>query len=124
MKANNKETNHFKVLAVIVTGFAVIYALTAWKCLLWISIIAGVFGIFSKRLLRIIVRIWDKISFVLSKIIPNLVLATVYYLILTPIALLSKFFSKSDHLMLKNNVESMFVDYYKEIKKTDFEKPW
>lgn len=124
MNAKNKESNPYKVLAVIVTGFLVVYALSMWKWALWTALAAGVTGILSKKLLGLIILLWDKITLVLSKIIPNILLAAIYYLFLTPVALLAKFFTRADHLMLKNNSETLFTEYNREIKASDFEKPW
>ncbi len=124
MNSKSKESNPYKTLSVIITGFIVIYALFFWKWALLTALITGIFGLISKNILHYIIFIWDKISLILSKIVPNILLASVYYLFLTPVALLSKLVTKSDHLMLKNNSDSLFMDYNKEISKSDFEKPW
>jgi len=121
---SKKDNNLYKTLSVIVTGFAVVSLLLSAKWSLLVAILIGVFGLLSKKLLEIIVFVWDKISFVLSKIVPNILLAFVFYVFLTPIAILSRIFGKSDPLMLKNKSNSLFIDYTKKLTKSEFEKPW
>jgi hypothetical protein len=65
-----------------------------------------------------------KLSFVLSKIIPNILLSIVYFLCLVPIAFLSRLFAKKDVLILKNKSNSLFVNVNENFDKTFFEKPW
>lgn len=124
MNAKIKDTNQYKVLAVIVTGFIVVFVISSWKWALWIALLAGITGLISTKILALIILFWDKISQILSKIIPNILLATVFYFFLTPVAILAKLFTRADHLKLKNNSSSLFNDYNKEIKASDFEKPW
>lgn len=124
MNAKIKDTNQYKILAVIVTGFIVVFVISSWKWALWIALLAGITGLISEKILALIILFWDKISQILSKIIPNILLATVFYFFLTPVAILAKLFTRADHLKLKNNSSSLFNDYNKEIKASDFEKPW
>jgi len=64
-----------------------------------------------------------KLAQFLSYIIPNILLSIVYYLILFPISLLSKLFTK-DPLMLSSKYDSYFIDVNKEMDKESFKKMW
>ena len=108
-------------ILVIVVGFIIIYAYSKNYIFLRISIIIGLFGVISDSASLIIDKIWFKISHILSLIIPNILLGSIFYLILFPIALLSRLFKKDDPLMLPNNRESMFKNKIQKFKNISFE---
>lgn len=124
METKKSKDFQYKTALVIVVGFIIIFAITAWKYMLWVALIAGVGSLLSSKFLHVFLYAWDKLTLILSKIIPNLLLTIIFYFFLTPVALLSKFLSKKDHLKLKNNSESLFIINEKVITKIDFEKPW
>jgi hypothetical protein len=111
-------------ILVIVVGFRIIYAYSKNYNFLRISIIIGLLGAISDKASLVIDKIWFKISHILSLIVPNILLGLIFYLILLPIALLSRIFKKDDPLMLYNNKESLFKNKTQKFKNISFEKPW
>ena len=111
-------------ILVIVVGFIIIYTYSKNYNFLRISIIIGLLGVISDSASLIIDKIWFKISYILSLIIPNILLGSIFYLILFPIALLSRLFGNKDALMLINNKESFFKNRIQKFKITSFENPW
>ena len=111
-------------ILVIVVGFIIIYAYSKNYNFLRISIIIGLLGVISDSASLIIDKIWFKISFILGLIVPNILLGLIFYIILFPIALLSRLIKKDDPLMLSNNKESFFKNRIQNFKITSFEKPW
>ena len=111
-------------ILVIVVGFIIIYAYSKNYNFLRISIIIGLVGVISDNASLIIDKIWFKISYILGLIVPNILLGLIFYIILFPIALLSRIFKKDDSLMLSNNKESFFKNRIQNFKITSFEKPW
>jgi hypothetical protein len=111
-------------ILVIVVGFIIIYAYSKNYNFLRISIIIGLLGVISDSASLIIDKIWFKISYILGLIVPNILLGLIFYIILFPIALLSRIFKKDDPLMLSNNKESFFKSRIQKFKITSFEKPW
>ena len=109
---------------VIVVGFIIIYAYSKNYNFLRISIIIGLVGVISDSASLIIDKIWFKISYILGLIVPNILLGLIFYIILFPIALLSRIFKKDDPLLLTNNKESFFKNRIQKFKITSFEKPW
>jgi len=109
---------------VIVVGFIIIYAYSKNFNFLNVSIIIGLLGVISDKASLLIDKIWFKISHILSLIIPNILLGLIFYLILFPIALLSRLFGNKDALMLINNKESFFKNRIQKFKITSFENPW
>jgi len=57
-------------------------------------------------------------------IIPNILLSVVFYLFLTPLALLSRIGKDKNPLSLKNTQATLFKEYTREFDKASFEKPW
>lgn len=88
-----------------------------------VLILAGI-GVTSPKVSIIIEKVWFKVAFILSQIIPNILLIVIFFFILTPTALLSKIFSTSANLFLKNSGESFFVNSNKSFDKEGFERAW
>tara|TARA_B100001175_G_C19479326_1_gene626177 strand:+ start:1016 stop:1381 length:366 start_codon:yes stop_codon:yes gene_type:complete len=86
-------------------------------------ILSGV-GIFSSKISTIIEKIWFKFSYILSQIIPNILLSVIFFLILTPIAALSKLFNSQTNFNSNNNQKTTFVTQNKSFDKKSFERAW
>ena len=113
-----------KTVLVITTGFLILYLVTDWQWTLTVSVVVGLSGIISKKLAEFINYIWMKLAWVLSLIIPNILMSAIFYLFLTPIALLSRVFGEPNQLNLKNTESSLFKVRNKEFSKSSFEKPF
>ena len=119
-----KNNDPIKTILIISVGFTVIYLITRFDWTIYISLVIGLIGIFSDYFRKKIHFIWMKLAWILSLIIPNILLSIIYYLFLFPISILSGLFRKEDLLMLKNNTMSMFKKTNKSFDKNSFEKPW
>src|SRR5690554_6088415 len=113
-----------KTVLVITIGFLILYLVTEWQWTLTVSVIVGLSGVISKKLAEFINFIWMKLAWVLSLIIPNILMSAIFYLFLTPIALLSRIFGEPNQLNLKNTESSLFKSHNKEFTKSSFEKPF
>ena len=119
MKSDPKTT-----LLVITLGFVVVYLITRMNWALIVALVVGFAGLFSDFLAEKIDWLWMKLTWVLSMIVPNILLSLVFFLILTPVAIFSRILGKKDPLSLKNTAPSLFKDYNKVFDKPSFEKPW
>ena len=72
-----------------------------------ISIIFLILGLMNSKILTPLNKIWVKFGELLGKIIAPLVMALVYFFILTPISLIMRIFGK-DLLNLKSSEESSY----------------
>ena len=81
-------------------------------------------GVLSYKSSVIIEKIWFKVSYILSQIIPNILLSLIFFLILTPIALLSKMFNSQTNFNSKNNQKTTFITKDKLFDKKSFERAW
>lgn len=120
----NIKNNPTKTVLTISVGLIVVYLFTKVKWVLDISLVIGLIGVFSTYLSKKIDFLWMKLAWVLSKIIPNIVLGIVFYLFLFPLSVLSKLFIGKDILNLKNTSTSIFKTSNKNFEKVSFEKPW
>lgn len=118
-----KQDTSRTTMLVISTGFIVIYFIFKADWALYVSLAVGLTGIISGFLSRMIEILWMKLAKVLSYIVPSILLSLVFYLILFPVALLWRLFTK-DPLMLKSNYKSFFIDINKDFEKKSFEKIW
>ena len=122
MKISHKDT--FKTILVITIGMLLIHLIFSQDWALYLAVFIGLSAIISTFLATKIEWAWMKLAWVLSKIIPNIILALIFYLVLTPVALLSRLFGEPDPLKLKNNSDSIYRHSNKVFEKSTFEKPW
>jgi len=116
--------NPIKTVLTISVGFLFIHLLGKFNWALWISFSVGLIGVFSEKLSVIIERVWMKLAFVLSKIVPNIVLAFIFFLLLWPIAFLTKIIRKKEFLKLKHSNDSFYTLKNGEYNKAFFENMW
>ncbi|MDG1332096.1 MAG: hypothetical protein P8P74_07190 [Crocinitomicaceae bacterium] len=124
MSATSKSTNPTKTVLVITVGFLVLYFVSKQIVFLYIAMGVGILGAISSYLAEKIDWIWTKLGWLLSFIVPNIIMTLIFYLILTPTAFLSRLFGKSDPMDLKNTQASLFKEKEYEFSKESFEKPW
>lgn len=124
MAAIKIKSNPVKTVLVIVTGFLILHLLFAWTWALYASALIGVLGLISILLAKAIEWVWHQLTWVLSLIIPNILLSMIFFLVLTPVAWLSRLFGNRDPLMLGRVYPSTFRDVNKRFDKVSFEKPW
>ena len=120
----NLKSEPIKTCLTIAVGFIVVFLATKGQWAIYVSLIVSAIGLFSDYLSQKIDFVWMKLTWVLSLIVPNILLGAIFYLFLFPISMLSKLFGKSDPLLLKNNNNSTFTTEHKEFSKASFEKPW
>ena len=113
-------------ILVIVLGFLLLYFIFRWQGFLVISVVLGLPGLLSSYLRTYIVKGWEKLAKVLGFINSRIILSVIFFLILTPIALLSRLFSK-DRMQLRRKrpeEDSYFKIREHEYGAEDFENPW
>jgi hypothetical protein len=123
MKINNK-MNPAKTVLTISVGFLLVYLVTKAQWSLQVAFIIGLVGVLSDYLSKKIEYLWMKLTWLLSKIVPNILLGAVFYIFLFPIALISRVFGKNDNLKLRNKSATVFVETNKTFDKHSFENPW
>jgi hypothetical protein len=120
---NNKAEN-IRTLMVMAAGFIVIYLIWDLKWAIYIALALTIAGSFSSYLSKWIAWGWMKLAWVLSLIIPNILLGIVFFLVLFPTAMMSKLFRTKSNFTLKNNRDSFFIDVNKDFEPNCFDKPY
>lgn len=118
------KTNPTQTILVIVIGLVLLFLISEWKWTIQAAFMLGLIGIFSTNLSKKIDFLWMKLAWVLSLIIPNILLSIIFYLMLTPLAFLTKLFGEKDPLKIKPQPSSLFRTVNKEYNKESFEKLW
>jgi hypothetical protein len=119
MKSDPRQT-----ILVITLGMIVVYLAFQVKWAITAALLVGIAGLLSDKLAEKIDWLWMKLTWVLSMIVPNILLSAVFYLFLTPIAIFSRIFGEKNPLSVKNIAPSLFKDHGKPFDKASFEKPW
>lgn len=118
------KSNPSKTVLVITVGFLVLYLIFGNKYFLTIGIIIGILGVLSGWVSQKIEWFWFKLTYVLSLIIPNVLLGVIFYLILTPIAFFAGLAQKTDTLQIKKPEISSFSTVNKKYSPSDLKNPW
>jgi hypothetical protein len=85
--------------------------------------VIGIIGLISDFLAQKIEWFWFKLTWVLSLIVPNILLSIIFYLFLFPISVLARIFSKSNFLQLKKS-NSTWVKVEKTFDGESMQNPW
>ena len=120
---SNNETP-YKIVLLLTAAALCLYFIKKWDVLLYSAATLSIASLLSHRFAKSIDYIWRKIAWLLSLVLPKLLLTFVFYLVLTPLALLSRLNKKSDPLQLKKVEGTVFREVEIEFEKKDFEKPW
>ena len=117
-------TGSFRTVLTITAGFLVIFLITKAAWTLAVAAGAAVLGALFPALADLISRGWDLLARALGLVVPNILLGLIFYLVLFPLALLSRLFGQKDSLRLKRSSGSMFKTREKPFTKASFEQPW
>lgn len=124
------ESNPSKTVLTIVVGLLAVYFVIAmrWEIdqpwLLKIATIIGLLSVISNYIAIKIEWLWFKLTWVLSLIVPNILLSILFYAFLFPVAILSRITSNKNFLQLKNSGKGTWIDVQKDFQSKDLENPW
>lgn len=115
-----------KAQLVIVTGMVVLYFVfkSRYPWFLYIGGAVGVISLAVPYLGDLIVKGWYKIAEVLGAINGRILLSIIFFIFLTPIALLSRLFIKAPLSLKKEEGKSAFTDRNHRYTAKDLENVW
>ncbi|NLA25588.1 MAG: hypothetical protein GX879_11540 [Bacteroidales bacterium] len=119
MQKNEKNKYYSSVLAIVIGLIAIYLIFKTSKWVLIASIATGLVAIIIPFLARLIHYAWMGLGKILGLIISPIILSIVFFVILTPIALLKKLVTKT-----KPQQNTNFKLVNKEYSRKDFENPW
>jgi hypothetical protein len=114
----------YKTILIIVLGLIVLSLVWHSIYFIYAALVVGFLSAFSQTIANTIHCIWMKLAKVLSYIMPNIILGILFYLVLSPIALLQRFLKKNKSIVLSNNSNSTLIESNRVFDKSHFEKPW
>ncbi|MEL6923554.1 MAG: SxtJ family membrane protein [Bacteroidota bacterium] len=117
-----KQNTHTTIL-VMVTGFLVLYFIFKAQWLITVAASVAVVSLVIPPVGRLIEKAWYKLAQVLGWINTRILLSIVFFLILFPIAWLTRLFGKVS-LQLKRPKDTVFTTRNHQYSKADFENMW
>ena len=125
----NREKKVEAILAIVVGFLALYFIFGVWRgfevdWMLWVSLIVGVLSMMSDTVMNGITMVWFKFAEFLGNYITGpILLGIVFFLILFPISVLARIFSK-DNLMRKKRDDSYYVERNHAYVTEDIENIW
>ncbi len=120
----NLKSNPTKTVLTITVGFLIVYLITKWSWALSVAGAIGLAGLLSDFLASKIEWLWMKLTWILSLIVPNILLSLLFFLFLFPVAILTRLFGKRNMLQLKNSDSTTWIEDRKEFDAKSMENPW
>ena len=118
-----KEKKYETVLAIIL-GLLVINIITGIKFLVTLCLCLSIIALFWNWGSGWITFIWLKLSHVLGWVMSKVILGIIFYVVLVPIALLSRLFNKDLLNLKKNEKDGYYTERNHEYTPEDLENPW
>jgi len=112
-----------KSILVIVLGFSILSLIFKQPLLLYFGLSVGVLSITSVRIESLILKGWFGLAHILGWINTRILLSIIFYIFLTPIALLYRIFS-NDPMKLKQPKESTFEERNHTYIPEDLKNQW
>ena len=118
------KTDPIKTILIIALGLIILYLKFQLNWILYVALSISIGGVISQKISKTIDFLWMKLAWVLSLIVPKIVLTIIFYMILSPMAFIAKLFGAKNGIVLKNTGTSSFIEINKKFEKSSFEKPW
>lgn len=114
----------FETILTITAGLLVFYLIFRIDSILYTALGVAVVGLFSRFLGGIITKLWLKLAEYMGMVSSPILLSIVFYLFLTPIALMYQLFNRSNSMLKKQKQTSCYFERDHRYIPEDFENPW
>ena len=118
------ESDKIKAQLVIVTGLVVMYFIFKSQYFLMAAAFVGIISIAIPVAGDLIVKGWYKIAEILWAINGKILLSAVFFVVLFPVAVISRIGKKNPLSLKRENTNSVFVERNHKYKKEDLEQVW
>lgn len=123
MEQRHSDKAVVQTLLVWVLVFLIVFFVRSERAWLMAAVVFAAIGVFLMPVARLIHRLWMALADGLSRVIPSLLLGAVFFIVLTPIALLMRV-TRGSALVLKRRERSMLQELSKHYPPESFTKPW
>ena len=119
-----KKQNTAQVILSIVVGILAIAMIFHQPLFSYLALGIGLLSLFSDFFAEKMAWLWTKIGQALGYINGNILLSVIFFIILTPVAVLMKYLAKKDNLLLKKPTTSVFITRNHQYEAKDMENVW
>ena len=128
MDNNKQRIKDLEAIIAICTGlivFAFIFEEkeNIYRNFLILAGIIGILSILSKFFVKYLALIWMKLAEGMGYVMSKVVLSSIYYLILSPIAAIYRLTNKNN-MKARPKIDSVFENRNHKFNKNDFDNPW
>lgn len=128
MKTRHKQPERIlelETLAVLAAFSLIINISTGHRAFIWLALACLLTSLFVKSLARVITRLWMQFGVFIGAFNNRLILTAVYFIVLTPVALLSRLFTRNP-LIIKpdRGRNSYYYDRNHTFTRSDLKKLW
>ena len=122
MKLNN--TNEYKIILTVVVGFLILVQFFNWQFLYPYITIFGVLTLGVSILRKLFIKLWFSFAKVMGSINGTILLSILFFIIVTPIAILFRLFNKKSKYINNKKKHSYFNERNHLFVKDDLEFPF
>lgn len=119
-----KKQNTAQVILSIVVGLLAIAMIFHKPIFTYFALGIGLLSLLSDFFAEKVAWLWTKIGQALGYINGNILLSVIFFIILTPLAILMKYLAKKDNLLLKKPKSSVFSTRNHQYVAKDMENVW
>ncbi len=116
--------NNSKTILSIVVGLVALSLVFKIPVLIKIALLIGLLSLISVFIEEKIAWLWSKIGQGLGYINGNILLSIIFFILLTPIALIMRYIAGKDNLVLKKPKDTVFVTRNHQYEAKDLEDVW
>lgn len=124
MNKSTYKADTTKTVLLLALSGVVFYFIYRQDWILHVALVVGILGLISDKLSFYIDFFWRKLGWLLGLVVPKVILSIVFFIFLTPLAILSRIFGPKDPLDLTYKGGSLFKVVDKKYEKSHFEKMW
>lgn len=118
-------TNQHATIIALMVGLTFLYFIFDARPALWVAAALGCIALVSPRLTQKITSAWHAGAHAVGFFLSYAILTVVFFLILTPLAIMNRLFAAESPLRLrKKSGGTYYILRHHRFSASDFEKPW
>jgi hypothetical protein len=119
----SREKNLETMLTLVVAGI-VLFVICKSGWILYAAILIGVIGLLFKKLSSSISRLWIWLAETLGSVISRIILSAIYILLLLPVAMFVRLFSRDPMQLSRRDRKSSYIIRHHTFRANDLINPW
>lgn len=120
----DKQQSAYEIIAAFVTLSIILYLIFDLKYILYSGLFLGLTALLIRSFAKLVQKSWNLLAKLLNFFISRILLSIVFFLVLTPIALLYRLLGKDNIQKLQSDKSSYFMERNYQFTPEDFKKTW